>query len=418
MSSSSKSSASLRQTDVDLDVQSRIFLSPPHMGDEEFGLLKDAFDSNWIAPIGPHIIAFENELAEMVGRKYAVALSSCTAGLHLAMKVVGVKADDEVLTSSLTFVATANAICYIGAKPVFIDSDTSSWNMDPDLLASALEKRHKAGKLPAAVMAVDVLGQCADYQRIIKVCDAYEVPLISDAAESLGASYQERPAGQFGKVACFSFNGNKIITTSGGGMMVTDDLEIAERILNLSTQARVPAAHYEHEEVGYNYRMSNLLAAVGRGQLRVLADRVNRRREIFAYYQQALQEIPGITFMPEPDGYRSTRWLSAIQVDPKEFGSSRHQIYDAMNLQNIETRPMWKPMHCQPVFANCEAVGGEVCERIFEIGLCLPSGTAMTEVQMARVVTIVKQAHADGKVQSTGASLNANGHPKSSAAKT
>lgn len=406
MSDAKKSSASLRQSDVDLDIASRIFLSPPHMGTEEFGLLKDAFDSNWIAPIGPHVVAFENELAEMVGRQYAVALSSCTAALHLAMKVVGVQPGDEVLTSSLTFVATANAICYLGGKPVFIDSDMASWNMDPDLLADAMERRHRAGKLPAAVVVVDVLGQCADYARISKICDTYQVPLISDAAESLGASYHGRPAGQFGKVACFSFNGNKIITTSGGGMMVTDEREIAERILRLSTQARVPAAHYEHEEVGYNYRISNLLAAVGRGQLRVLADRVNRRREIFAYYQDALQDVPGITFMPEPEGYRSTRWLSAIQVDPQRFGATRHDIYEAMNLQNIETRPMWKPMHCQPVFSNSESVGGAVSERIFEIGLCLPSGSALTEEQLNRIVSIVKQVHHNGKVQVVGASLS------------
>lgn len=366
------------------------------MGEQEWLLLKDAFDSNWIAPIGPHVIAFENELANLVGRRHAVALSSCTAGLHLSLKVLGVKPGDEVLTSTLTFVATANAITYTGARPVFVDSDAATWNMDPQLLADELKRLAIQNKLPAAVMPVDLLGQCADYDAIADVCQRYEVPIVSDAAESLGARYKDRNAGQLGRIACFSFNGNKIITTSGGGMMVTDDREFAEKILSLSTQARVPAAHYEHEEIGYNYRISNLLAAVGRGQLQVLSERVNQRRAVYERYRQLLADIPGLTYMPEPEGYRSTRWLTAVLVDSNQFGADREKMRTALEAENIEARPIWKPMHRQPVFARCRAVGGRLSEGLFERGLCLPSGSSLTNEQMDRVVAIVKRVHHAG----------------------
>ncbi len=385
--------ASLRHTDDRESRPDRIFLSPPHMGDQEWPLLKDAFESNWIAPIGPHVVAFENELAEFTGRAHAVALSSCTAGLHLSLNVLGVGPGDEVLTSTLTFVATANAITYTGAKPVFIDSDRKTWNMNPELLADEMKRLAKINRLPKVVMPVDLLGQCVDYDAIQEICDRYEVTIVSDAAESLGARYHDRAAGQFGKLACFSFNGNKIITTSGGGMMVTDDRELAERILNLSTQARVPAPHYEHESIGYNYRMSNLLAAVGRGQLHALPDRVNQRRAVYDRYRELLCDVPGLTYMPEPDGYRSTRWLTAIVVDPTAFGTDREVLRQAMEAENIEARPIWKPMHCQPVFQDCRHVGGELSEDLFERGLCLPSGSSLTNEQMDRVIEVIRRVH-------------------------
>ncbi len=388
------SSASLRKSDEREERPDRIFLSPPHMGDDEWTLLRDAFESNWIAPAGPHLIQFENELARYVGREHAVALSSCTAGLHLSLKVLGVQPGDEVLTSTLTFVATANAISYSGASPVFIDSDPGTWNLAPQLLEDELKRLAAKNKLPSAVMPVDLLGQCADYDNIVPICDRYEIPVIADAAESLGAHYGDLKSGSFGKIACFSFNGNKIITTSGGGMMVTDDRQMAEKILNLSTQARVPAAHYEHEEVGYNYRMSNLLAAVGRGQLRVLDDRVNQRRSVFDRYRTLLADIPGLTYMPEPKGYRSTRWLTAVIIDEAKYGTDREVLRKALEAENIESRPIWKPMHCQKVFSDCRSVGGDFSESLFEKGLCLPSGSSLTHHQQDKVIQIIRNIHA------------------------
>ena len=401
--------ASLRRSEASDAPPDRIYLSPPHMSQYEWPLLQDAFESNWIAPIGPHVVGFENEFAELSHRRHAVAMSSCTAALHLAQKVLGVSAGDEVLTSTMTFVATANSICYLGAKPVFIDSDEHTWNMDPQLLSEELERRAKTNRLPAAVMAVDVIGQCADYDAITQLCDFYQVPLIEDAAESLGAQYRGKPAGSFGKIACFSFNGNKIITTSGGGMMVTDDRDLAQRILSLSTQARLPEPHYEHAEVGYNYRMSNLLAAVGRGQLKVLAERVNQRRNVFTTYKESLQDIPGIRYMPEPEGYRSTRWLTAITIDPAKFGTDREVLRLAMEANNIEARPLWKPMHCQPVFADCQSVGGRVSEQVFQDGLCLPSGSSMTSDQINRVVAVVRQVHSKARASAQGTSVTPTG---------
>jgi dTDP-4-amino-4,6-dideoxygalactose transaminase len=353
-------------------------------------LLLDAFDSNWVAPLGPHVDAFEREFAEKIGVAEAVALSSGTAALHLALLLQDVQPGDEVLTSTLTFAATANAIRYVGANPVFIDSSPDSWNMDPALLADELEECARRGRLPKAVIAVDVFGQCADYASIVKTCRFYEVPLIEDAAEALGATYRGRPAGSFGEIGCFSFNGNKIITTSGGGMLVTDSADWAKRARFLSTQARDPAPHYEHSVVGYNYRMSNLLAAVGRGQLRVLDERVNRRRQIFTYYERQLGSLPGILFMPELDGSRSTRWLTCMVVDPVELGVTREEIRLALDGENIEARPVWKPMHAQPAFAHFRKRGGSVADRLFELGLCLPSGSSLTDAELARIVGIIQ----------------------------
>lgn len=369
---------------------SRIYMSPPDMSGSEREMLLDAFDSNWIAPLGPHVNAFETEFANTVQMPHAVALASGTSALHLALILLGVEPGDEVITSSFTFVATANSITYVNAKPVFIDSDESTWNMDPNLLADELAECAKNGKLPAAVMTVDVNGQCADYDAIQEVCNQYEVPIIEDAAEALGARYKDRSAGTFGKLAAFSFNGNKIITTSGGGMLVTDNEQWAQKARFLATQARDPAVHYEHSHVGYNYRLSNLLAAVGRAQLAQLAEKVEKRRANFDSYRRALGELPGISFMPEPDGFYSTRWLTAMLVDAAKFGATWSDIRDALEAENIESRPLWKPMHMQPAFKNCRMRGGAVSERLFEQGLCLPSGSGLTGKERDGVAAIVK----------------------------
>ncbi len=367
----------------------RIYLSPPCMLGRERQLLLDAFDSNWIAPLGPHVNAFETEFAARVGTEHAVALSSGTAALHLALQIIGVGRDDRVVTSSFTFAATANAIRYLDAQPVFVDSDWASWNMDPNLLREYLVRCRSQNRLPKAVLSVDIIGQCCDYDSLRAICNEFEVPLIEDAAEALGATYRDRPAGSFGDMACFSFNGNKIITTSGGGMLVTNRGEWAKQARHLATQAREPAPHYEHTQIGYNYRMSNLLAAIGRGQLEVLDEHVQRRRAIFARYQSAWATRPGITLMPEIEGGRSTCWLSVALIDPAKFGEDREAVRKRLEAANIESRPAWKPMHCQPVFSGCEAIGGTVSEQIFAQGLCLPSGTALSPQQQDRVIETI-----------------------------
>ncbi len=371
--------------------QKRVYLSPPHMGSQELTLLVEAFNSNWIAPLGPHVDAFEKEFAQNVGSKFAVAISSGTAALHLALRILGIGPGDEVMTSSMTFVATANAICYQGAKPVFIDSDHATWNMDPQLLADELKRAAQSNRLPKAILVVDVNGQCANYREIRPLCDRYELPLIEDAAEALGASLDGKSAGNFGAMGCFSFNGNKIITTSGGGMLVTENEAYANQVRYLATQAREPAPHYEHTTVGYNYRLSNLLAAIGRGQLQVLGDRVVTRREVFQRYVEALDGMPGIEFMPEPEGFFSTRWLTSILVDEDKFGASREDIRLALEAENIESRPVWKPMHMQPVFSNCRAITNGVSESLFRDGLCLPSGSSMSPDDQQRTIEVVRR---------------------------
>ncbi len=349
------------------------------MSGQERELLLAAFDSNWIAPLGPQVEAFEREFAEKVGMPQAVALASGTAALHLSLIMLGVGPGDEVLTSTLTFAATANAITYVGAKPVFIDCDRRSWNMDPQLLVEEIEDSFRRGIRPKAVIAVDLYGQCADYEPIREICRKHEIPLIEDAAEALGATYRGQPAGGFGEIACFSFNGNKIITTSGGGMLVSRRIPWTERARFLATQARDPAPHYQHSQIGYNYRMSNLLAAVGRGQLKCLEQKVRKRRETFEYYRRAIGDLPGVEFMPELPDSQCTRWLTCITVDPHAFGADRESIRLALEAENIESRPLWKPMHLQPVFSSCRVRGGDVSADLFARGLCLPSGSNLVE---------------------------------------
>ncbi len=333
-----------------LDVTQRIYLSPPDAGALERELLLDAFDSNWLAPLGPHVDLFERELAERVGLEHAAALSSGTAALHLGLLLAGVEAGDQVIVPSLTFVATANAVRYLGAEPVFVDSDPKSWNMDASLLADELAKRARRGDLPAAVVSVDLLGGCPDYDVIEAACDEFGVPLVEDAAEGLGASYLGRPAGSFGECGAFSFNGNKIITTSGGGMLVSRSAELVATARFLASQAREPAVHYEHEQLGYNYRLSNLLAALGRGQLRGLSERIARRRELNQRYREAFEAVDGIDMMPVGRGVEPNYWLTCITVDPSRAGVGREHIRLALESLNVESRPVWKPLHLQPLY--------------------------------------------------------------------
>ncbi|MCD0459871.1 DegT/DnrJ/EryC1/StrS family aminotransferase [Roseiconus lacunae] len=368
----------------------RIYLSPPHMAAEARANLLRAFDSNWVAPVGPDLDAFEREFAEYVGSQYAVAVSSGTAALHLALRLAGVGPGDFVPVSTLTFVAPANAIRYTGATPIFVDSEWESWNMDPAKLRQTLEFLRQTHRTAKAVVAVDAFGQCADYAPIRQVCEEYDVTLIEDAAESLGATYRDRNAGSLGDIGCFSFNGNKMITTSGGGMLVTDQQNWAEKARFWSTQARDPAPHYEHSETGHNYRLSNLLAAVGRGQLKALKSRVERRREIYAWYREHLGGLPGLQFIPEAAFGQSSCWLTCVLIDPELFGVTNEQVRLALEDQNIESRPCWKPMHWQPLFADCEATGGKVSEKIFERGLCLPSGSQMTPHDLQRVAQVIR----------------------------
>jgi dTDP-4-amino-4,6-dideoxygalactose transaminase len=423
-------------------IKKRIFLSPPHIGEQEIKLIHEAFESNYIAPLGPMVDAFEREFAKKIGTSYALALSSGTAAMHLALRHLEIGPGDEVFASTLTFIGSVTPIMFQGARPVFIDSDRATWNMDPELLAMELEKCSKQEKLPKAVIPTDLYGQCADYGRIFDICNRYNVPVIVDAAEAMGAYYQRTDrdqttedrdritevrvkktqdinpsveqlttthhAGYGAKAAIYSFNGNKIITTSGGGMLASDDKELIDHARKLSQQARENFIHYEHEEIGYNYRMSNILAAIGLGQLKVLDDRIAKKRRIFEYYKQVLEKIPGIEFMPEAPYGISNRWLTVILITPEELGADHEAVRLALEAENIESRPIWKPMHSQPVFqvARCKAqgarfkgnskdkikarvVGGSVAEDLFNRGLCLPSGTAMTEADLDRVIEVI-----------------------------
>jgi dTDP-4-amino-4,6-dideoxygalactose transaminase len=368
----------------------RIFLSPPDVGAEERSLLLDAFDSNWIAPVGPHVNAFEDELAEVTGTSAAVALSSGTAGLHLALQMLGVGPGDEVLVPTLTFVASANVVRYVGASPVFVDADPTNWCLDPAIVATELASRSRSGRLPAAVISVDLYGQCADYVPITAACTEHGVPLIEDAAEALGATYRGRPAGSFGALAALSFNGNKIITTSGGGALVSHDPDLIRRARHLATQAREPAPHYEHTDIGYNYRLSNLAAAVGRGQLRGLDRRVQRRQAINRRYREAFADLAGVGFLPHASYGEPTDWLTVVTLDPQEARAKPDDVRHALEAVDIEARPAWKPMHLQPLYAESVVIGGTVAEHIFGTGLCLPSGSSLTESDQDRVIDVVR----------------------------
>jgi dTDP-4-amino-4,6-dideoxygalactose transaminase len=373
----------------------RLYLSPPYLSGEEQAFVQEALASGWIAPLGPQVEAFEREFAETVGVPYALALSSGTAALHLALIEAGVQAGDEVAVSTLTFAASAFPILYLGARPVFIDSEYQSWNMDPNLLAEWLQGRERRGSLPKAVVLVHLYGQSASIQPVLELCQRYGIALVEDAAEALGATYYGKAPGTFGLAGIFSFNGNKIITTSGGGMLVSHDERLIAHARKLATQAREPFPYYEHAEVGYNYRMSNLLAAVGRAQLRTLEQRVQKRRWIFDQYRLRLQNLPGIQFMPEAPWGQCSRWLSVILIDSNEFGATPETVRLALEAENIEARPVWKPLHSQPVFVGYEVVGGAVAEDLFRRGLCLPSGTGMTEADIERVVEVVQRVHAN-----------------------
>lgn len=370
-------------------MKKRIFLSPPHMSGYEHQLVAEAFESNYIAPLGPQVDAFEKEFTEKISVPYAVALSSGTAAMHLALKGLGAKQGDDVFVSTLTFIGSVAPIEYLGARPIFIDSDRKTWNMDPDLLTEGLEFGFKKGRLPKAVVPTDLYGQSCDIDRILEICKPYNIPVIVDAAESLGASYKDRSAGSKARAAIFSFNGNKIVTTSGGGMLVSHDEQLILDAKKRSQQAREPFPYYEHKEIGYNYRMSNVLAAIGRGQIKVLDKRVRKKRQIFDFYHQALNDVAGISFMPEAPYGSSSRWLTIILIDPEKFGSDHEEIRQALEHENIEARPIWKPMHMQPVFTGAKCIGGKVAEDLFHKGLCLPSGTAMTDEDLNRIVSVI-----------------------------
>jgi dTDP-4-amino-4,6-dideoxygalactose transaminase len=433
----------------------QIFLSPPYMGNEELPLIEEAFKSNYIAPLGPMVDAFEQEFADYVGIKHCVAVSSGTAAMHLALRNLGVGPGDEVFASTLTFVGSVTPVVFQGARPVFFDCERRSWNMDPVLLEEELKRSSEKGSLPAAVIPTDLYGQCCDLLEIVKICDFFRVPVVCDSAEAMGAKFKKSferrvqsdekkyvsaecevfddafvHAGVGARASVYSFNGNKIITTSGGGMLSSDDEEFIMRARKLSQQAREDYPHYEHNEIGYNYRMSNILAAIGRGQLRIIEDLVIKRREIFDYYKSGLEDLSGLEFMPEPKWSRSNRWLTVVLITPALFGSDREQVRLTLEKNNIESRPVWKPMHLQPVFVNtecsmpgaekmgnstekrinepilrqeakalsekaypCRVIGGEVAEELFLRGLCLPSGTAMTNSDLDTIIELIRKCH-------------------------
>jgi dTDP-4-amino-4,6-dideoxygalactose transaminase len=376
----------------------RIFLSPPWMGGNERACVEEAFDSNYIAPCGPMVERFEKEFATFLQRPDCCALSSCSAALDLLCHELDIQKGDTVFCSDLTFVASIAAAVHRGATPVFIDSDETSWNMNPDLLAEALTEAQQRNSLPKAVIAVDLYGQCCDYDRLEKLCSAYNVPLIIDSAEALGATYQGRPAGNAGWASVYSFNGNKIITTSGGGMLTARDPAVVERARKRSQQSRENHPWYEHAELGYNYRMSNIVAAIGVGQLQLLPEILRRKEQIFRWYQQGLGQLEGLVFMPEAPYGKATRWLTVITLDADKVPANATEpspkinaLIAALERENIESRPLWKPMHLQPVFQNVTTYGGRVSEKLFASGLCLPSGVGLPETEIKTICKVIKQ---------------------------
>lgn len=377
-------------------VKSKIFLSPPHMSGKEMKYIQEAFDSNWIAPLGPNVDAFEKEIASFVGVKGAVAVSSGTAAIHLALVLLGVKRGDTVFCSTLTFVASANPILYQGAEPIFIDSEPETWNMSPQALEQAFQEAFASGNLPKAVIAVNLYGQPAKMDDLISICSQYNVPLIEDAAESLGAKYKGKASGTFGEFGIYSFNGNKIISTSGGGMLISNHTDALKKARFLATQAKDAAPYYQHSELGYNYRMSNIVAGIGRGQLEVLEERVNQKRAIFKIYREELAGLPAINFMPELTKTFSNRWLTAITIDTEKTDITINKLLRLLESENIEARHVWKPLHMQPLFAKYRyyphGSSENVAEKLFDTGICLPSGSNMTLEDQVRVINSIKQA--------------------------
>ena len=380
-------------------MKSRIWLSLAHMGGREQEFIQEAFDTNWVVPLGPNVNAFEEFLQEFLTGdkkkdKRVVALSAGTAALHLGLILLGVGEGDEVICQSFTFSASANPIAYQGATPVFVDSEGDTWNMDPELLEMAIEDRlEKTGRLPKAIIPVHLYGMPGRMDEIMEVANRYGIPVLEDSAEALGSEYKGRKCGTFGEFAALSFNGNKMITTSGGGALVCPCEERAKRALFYATQAREQAPHYQHEKIGYNYRMSNICAGIGRGQMFVLDEHVARRREIHDLYVKLLNGVKGVKVMCQPEGgdFNSNYWLTCITVEPEEAGFTREDVRLALDADNIESRPLWKPMHLQPVFKNAPFYGNGTSERLFEIGLCLPSGPTLTDEDVERVTKVVKQ---------------------------
>ena len=367
----------------------RILLSVPHMGGREQAFVGEAYSSNWLSTVGPNITEFEKEFGARLGLR-ALAVGSGTAAIHLGLRALGVGAGDTVFCSDFTFVASANPIVYLGAKPVFIDSERRSWNMDPQVLAGALEDAASRNELPKAVVVVHLFGQCADMDPILEACRRFGVPVLEDAAEALGATYKGRAAGTLGDVAAFSFNGNKMISTTGGGMLVSKNAELVRRAQSWATQAREPGVAYHHQELGYNYRLSNVLAGIGRGQLLVLDQRVRERRAVAFRYAEAFAEVPGITFMPQAEFGFHANWLSCFLIDEEAFGCSRDGLVSRLDEANIESRPVWKPMHMQPLFAGAKHYGGEVSEDLFRRGICLPSSSSLTAADQNYVIDAVR----------------------------
>ncbi|MBU9712163.1 aminotransferase class I/II-fold pyridoxal phosphate-dependent enzyme [Evansella tamaricis] len=377
-----------------LPLKSKIHLSSPHMSGNEMKYIEEAFQSNWIAPVGPNIDAFEREIESYIGDGHAVAVSSGTAAIHLALLLLDVKRGDTVFCSTLTFVASANPVLYQGAEPIFIDSEPETWNMSPKALKNALEDANASGKLPKAVIVVHLYGQMANIEEIINLCAEFNVPIIEDSAESLGTFYKGISSGTFGDFGIFSFNGNKIITASSGGMLICKDKNQADRALFLATQAKDPALHYQHSSLGFNYRMSNIIAGIGRSQLEVLESRVLARRCNFEKYKKALASLPGIQFMPEIEYSRPNRWLTTFTINEKESGISPTSLMKFMLEENIEVRPVWKPLHLQPLFQGCtyypHQEGGSVSEQLFFAGICLPSGSNMSMEDILKVINLIK----------------------------
>ncbi|WBA41890.1 DegT/DnrJ/EryC1/StrS family aminotransferase [Hymenobacter canadensis] len=373
----------------------RIYLSPPHLGRHELNYLHKAIEDNWVAPAGPNLDGFERDICEFTGAAHCVALTSGTAAIHLGLRLLGVGPGDTVLCPSFTFVATANPISYLGATPVFIDSEATTWNLCPQRLREAIEASLRQGRRPKALIIVHLYGMPCQLREILAIAAEFDIPILEDAAEALGARYDGQPLGTFGAVGVFSFNGNKILTTSGGGALVTNNADWDKKARFWATQAKDDAPHYQHSELGYNYRLSNLLAGIGRGQMGLLDDRVKKRREIFSWYQKHLADLPGLSFGPaEPTGGRANRWLTCVLLDPTQTTVTPELLRQHLEARNIESRPLWKPLHLQPLFAGVPMFGGEVCADLFTHGLCLPSGSALTEADLQRIAETIRDAFA------------------------